>query len=307
LWKRLVLVGATIPIAIFANIVRIGGTGILAKYWGAQAAEGFFHGFSGWAVFMLSFVLFFVLNTLLGKLPGRPFEKETDPAARLAATAAAKVKQDLLHPMLVALVLILVTPPVVQWLGRVPPRPLQQPLDRFPLVFEGRYGKPQSMDAEMWDRVGGQSYFLADYHREGAMPIGFYAAFYEYQRKAGDFIHSPKLCLPGAGWFIESNHVRTIALPGDSAQGMRFNELLIRKGAETQLVFYWYQGRGRNLTNEFSAKFWMVWDGIWRRRTDGALVRLVMPLSRNYSQEAGRREMDHFAQAAYRTLNDFLP
>jgi EpsI family protein len=209
--------------------------------------------------------------------------------------------------MLLALVLILVTPPVVQWLGQVPPRPLQQPLDLFPLVFEGRHGRPQRMDAQMWGQVGGQSYFMADYYREGAMPLNFYAAFYEYQRKAGDFIHSPKLCLPGAGWFIESNHARAIALPGDPAVGMRFNELLIRKGAETQLVYYWYQGRGRNLTNEFSAKFWMVWDGIWRRRTDGALARLVMPLPQNDSPETGRREMDRFAQAAFQALNDFLP
>jgi EpsI family protein len=207
--------------------------------------------------------------------------------------------------MLVALALILITPPVVNRLGHVPPRPLKQPLANFPLTFEGREGRSQVMDAAMWEQVGGQSYFMAVYDREGAVPLNFYVAYYEFQRKSGDFIHSPKLCLPGAGWFIDLNHTRTI---GNADTGeLHFNELVTRKGEDSQLVYFWYQGRERNFTNEFSAKFWMVWDGIWRRRTDGALVRLVMPMDGQGRLEEARREMDRFALAAARELDRFLP
>ena len=74
-----------------------------------------------------------------------------------------------------------------------------------------------------------------------------------------------------------------------------------------QLTYYWYQGRGRNFTSEYDAKFYMVWDGIWRRRTDGALVRLIMPLLSDMSVEEGRRVLDAFALEASSELKQYLP
>ena len=51
---RLAIVISTVPVAILANAVRVAGTGVAAEYLGAQSAEGFFHGFSGWAVFLVA-------------------------------------------------------------------------------------------------------------------------------------------------------------------------------------------------------------------------------------------------------------
>jgi EpsI family protein len=88
---------------------------------------------------------------------------------------------------------------------------------------------------------------------------------------------------------------------------LRFNELLVEKNGQRQLVYYWYQGRGRNFTNEYMAKFYMVWDGIWRRRTDGALVRLTMPLPSMDTVQPARRMLDPFALVVARELHQFLP
>ena len=74
-----------------------------------------------------------------------------------------------------------------------------------------------------------------------------------------------------------------------------------------QLVYFWYQGRDRNFTNEYAAKFYMVWDGIWRRRTDGALVRLVMPLASAEQADDGRKILDPFAVKISRELDQYLP
>jgi EpsI family protein len=182
---------------------------------------------------------------------------------------------------------------------------LQRPLSDFPLSVEGYLGKPDTMDASVWEKVGGQSYFIANYHKEQTVPINFYVAYYEYQRKAGDFIHSPKLCLPGAGWYFEVNHIREIDLPNN--RKLVFNELVSRKGDQSTLVYYWYQGRNRNFTNEFVAKFLMVWDGIWRRRTDGALVRLITNLRPGQPIEDAQLVMDQFAAAVAVELDSFLP
>jgi len=68
MWKRWVLVCLSIPIAIAANAFRVSGTGVLAHYWGAQAAEGFYHTFSGWLIFVVAFVLLLGSGAVLSKI-----------------------------------------------------------------------------------------------------------------------------------------------------------------------------------------------------------------------------------------------
>lgn len=67
-WKRVVLVLSTFPIAIIANAVRVSGTGILANYYGDSVAQGFFHGFSGWILFVVAFVCLFAIGAILTRI-----------------------------------------------------------------------------------------------------------------------------------------------------------------------------------------------------------------------------------------------
>jgi exosortase D (VPLPA-CTERM-specific) len=302
LWKRIVLVAATVPVAILANVLRIAGTSWIGTHWGADAANGFFHAFSGWVVFMVCFGLFALLSLILRVLPGKvrgSERKPSQPTTNRCRTSGSW------GPALVAVLVILGTPSIVSSLGSVPPVPLTRPLSAFPLDLGEWEGERSDIAPKIWEKVGGQDYVLIDYHREKKAPINFYVAYYEYQRKAGDFVHSPRLCLPGAGWFIESNHVRR--LPSKDGSGLRFNELIIQKNNVKQLVYFWYQGRGRNFTNEFAAKFYMVWDGLWRRRTDGALVRLITPLMEEQNAKQARAVMDRFALAVSKLLSEHLP
>lgn len=305
-WKRIILIAVTVPLAMATNILRIVGTGILANYFGSGVAQGFFHDFSGWVVFMVSFALFGVVALILTKIPGAPSEPRKKKAAdsqpmpnrrlRMTATGAA-------------IVLCLTSPLVVSVMGSVEPIPLKKELGAFPLQIDGWTGRVATMDEAMWDRVGGQAYRLVNYNKPGHLPVNFYTAYYEYQRKAGDFIHSPKLCLPGAGWYIKSNRARTVpreASPSDFEQ-LRFNELVIEKGENRQLVYFWYQGRDRNFTSEYAAKFYMVWDGIFRRRTDGALVRVIMPLADATLLSDARTTLDRFAVTVSKQLDHHLP
>ncbi|MEW6664886.1 MAG: VPLPA-CTERM-specific exosortase XrtD [Thermodesulfobacteriota bacterium] len=307
LWKRIVLILATVPAAIVANVFRVAGTGWIGTYWGSEAAEGFFHSFSGWVVFMFCIGLFFLLHVLLRVLPGKGGESRSLPMPSKGNGQALKA------PWIAAglgMLVVLASPALVNSLGHVPPVPLTRPLQSFPLGFEGWVGHRSEMDPKIWAAVGGQDYVLIDYRKENREIINFYVAYYEYQRKAGDFVHSPRLCLPGAGWFIEQNHVRNLrGTAGGRGEDthLELNELVIQKNDMKQLVYFWYQGRGRNFTSEFAAKFYMVWDGIWRRRTDGALVRLVMPLQGRLTPDEARRILDPFALAARKTLENYLP
>jgi exosortase len=64
-WMRTLLALASIPIAVVANSLRIVGTGLLVQYWDPDKAEGFFHAFSGWLIFVVSLGLLFLLHHLL--------------------------------------------------------------------------------------------------------------------------------------------------------------------------------------------------------------------------------------------------
>jgi exosortase D (VPLPA-CTERM-specific) len=307
-WKRAILILSAVPLAILGNILRIAGTAVVSEQWGREMAEGFLHDFSGWLVFMTSLGLFLIVSALLKRFPDPPPREERVQEApephfgRRGVTWVAAVT---------AVLIVSAAPPVVAILGGVEPVKLQKSLSAFPPQLDGWVGTPATMDAEMWEKVGGQEYVILNYRKPNESPVNFYVAYYEYQRKAGDFVHSPRLCLPGAGWFIESSNARAVSRDAGGAGGgsapLRLNELIISKDGVRQLAYFWYQGRGRNFTSEYAAKFYMVWDGIFRRRTDGALVRLVSPLDKDSDAGRERKALDAFALTVADRLGEYLP
>jgi EpsI family protein len=147
---------------------------------------------------------------------------------------------------------------------------------------------------------------LANFSRPAERPVNFYVAWYDSQR-AGRSAHSPRSCLPGGGWVIHS--LTQIDVPGLVIDGVpvRANRVLIQLGAQKQLVYYWFQQRGRVVTNEYLVKWYMFWDSLTRNRTDGALVRFTMPLSATESEEEADRALTEFAAAAIVPLDAFVP
>jgi EpsI family protein len=106
------------------------------------------------------------------------------------------------------------------------------------------------------------------------MPAFLFIGYYASQRN-GQTYHSPQNCLPGAGWAMLSHarlHLEERARAGE------INHYLIGKGGEKMLTLYWYQARGRMIASEYWGKIYTVEDAIARRRTDGALVRVMLPV-----------------------------
>lgn len=126
-------------------------------------------------------------------------------------------------------------------------------------------------------KVAGMSHYLSRLYQRSPDDLGFgvYVGYYDLQVQ-GKSIHSPKNCLPGAGWEPLDAGVRTVALPGgDSAHVNRF--LLANKGAQA-LVYYWYEGRGRVEPSEYVVKWNLIRDAARYGRTEEALVRIVVPV-----------------------------
>ncbi|MEE8125498.1 MAG: exosortase C-terminal domain/associated protein EpsI [Nitrospirales bacterium] len=135
------------------------------------------------------------------------------------------------------------------------------------------------------------------------LPVWLYVGFYQSQRTGATY-HSPKNCLPGAGWqFIESDWM-TLLMPGNV--DITINKVLIQKGLDKQVILYWYHDRGRVIASEYWAKGYLVWDALIKNRTDGSLVRISVPVPNGAVQEA----VDHgvaFLYDIWPSVLEYMP
>lgn len=177
-----------------------------------------------------------------------------------------------------------------------------QPLHDLPYILGSWMGREQPLSEQVLQAVGVSDYTNRLYISQQSGVAQLYVGYYASQR-TGDTIHSPKNCLPGAGWDPVQSGYRQITVPG--GREIVVNEYVIQQGLDKELVFYWYQGRGRVIASEYSGKFWMVADAIARNRTDGALVRLVTPM--NDDEEKARARLESFAQLVFPPLDQLIP
>ncbi len=134
--------------------------------------------------------------------------------------------------------------------------------------------------------------------------VDLFIAYFPSQR-AGDTIHSPKHCLPGAGWLpLESSRIR---VPIASRTGVPMNRYVIGKGDDRQLVLYWYYAHERAVASEYSAKFYLVTDSIRMNRSDGAMIRLTTPLRNGESSDQAEQRLLSFANEISPQLDRFIP
>jgi EpsI family protein len=104
--------------------------------------------------------------------------------------------------------------------------------------------------------------------------VELFVVYYSAQR-SGDALHSPRNCLPGAGWEPVSSGFLEISNPTPAGSFFPANHYVIEKDGVRQDVLYWYQAHGREFASEYLGKIYLAWDGITRGRTDGALVRIT--------------------------------
>jgi EpsI family protein len=112
------------------------------------------------------------------------------------------------------------------------------------------------------------------------------------------------VCIPGGGWAITNlNEINYVT--GGEAQPL--NRVIIAKGPIREIVYYWFDERGRQIANEWAAKFYLLADAIMKNRTDGALVRLTTQVLPGETDEDADRRLHAFMQAAVPRLAEYLP
>jgi len=146
-----------------------------------------------------------------------------------------------------------------------------------------------------WEQLGGDEqfdnqtvavlrasdYLLRNYRAADGRIVNFYVGYYVSQRDGATY-HSPLNCLPGAGWVM--NDPGTITITPEGRAPFVANRYLIQNGHHKELLVYWYQGRGRAIASEYWGKVYTVVDSVRRRRSDGAMIRIMTPIDGSESK-----------------------
>jgi exosortase D (VPLPA-CTERM-specific) len=309
-WKKAVIFLSSIPITVGMNSLRIGIIGVLVEFQGSSAAEGFLHYFEGWVIFMACMAILIGEMWWLASV-GRdrlPFAEAFNldlPSDGVSRSRTPPMKFAM--PFIAtAFVLALALPTVLLLDERSQILPNRANFTAFPMELGVWQGKRERLDDIYIDALKLDDYLKADYVNPGKGQVNFYVAYYSSQRK-GESAHSPRSCIPGGGWQIRE--ITRKGIDGVMVNGapLNVNRVFIQKGDNRQLVYYWFQQRGRNITNEYLVKWYIFWDALTRNRTDGALVRLVayVPPSRDLTEVDGL--LVEFIREAVGPLRNYVP
>lgn len=309
-WRRAVVFLSTVPITIVMNSIRIGIIGVMADRWGRPVAEGFLHDFEGWSVFMVCAGLLVAEIWLLNRLDPRrlSFREAFGFELPAVASAGADVRvRRVPAPFAAAMAVIAVGAVlsiVIPQRGEV--APTRETFVRFPDKIGQWTGVTNKLEGVYLDVLKLDDYLLADFADDRGNRVNLYIAYYASQRK-GESAHSPRTCIPGGGWEIRELAERQIDAPPSGSGSLQVNRVMIRRGEARQLVYYWFQQRGRIIANEYLVKWYLFWDSLTRRRTDGALVRVTAAVKPGEDEEAVDRLLQAFIGTLRPALDDFVP
>jgi exosortase D (VPLPA-CTERM-specific) len=303
-WRGLALMLSAVPIAILTNAARVTATGVLTYYYGKRATEGAWHEAAGWLVYVVALILLIAVNTglkfVFRKVAKRQSETFTEDI-NLAADYRLPTGK-----YLSALLIILLTGGVfINWFERRgEAETSRKPLIEIPQKLgEWRQkGDEIRFEAQTETVLRTTDYTMREYFLPGGRVANLYVGYYASQRSGATY-HSPQNCLPGAGWVMKDPQRIEIT----TAAGKTFiaNRYIVENGLYKEVMIYWYQGRGRTEADEYTDKIYTVWDSVLRRRSDGAMVRVMTSVGGNET-EAVESAVDLSAQLA-ENLSEFVP
>lgn len=310
LWKRVIVFLSSIPITVLMNSFRIGVIGVLVEYWGQEQAEGFLHYFEGWIIFMACLLILVLEMWLLGKVGkdrhtlAEAFNLELPEPT--PADVIARVRT-LAGTFIVSCLFVLITTVAAATLEeREEIIPQRTTFDMFPENIGVWQGNKGSLESIIIDALKFDDYFIGDYVNQDGKVVNFYVAYYGSQR-AGESAHSPRSCIPGGGWLIKSHDIANIDLFSDGKNILPVNRLLIQKEEHRQLVYYWFDQRGRDITNEYLVKWYLFWDSLTKNRSDGSLIRLTTFIAPGEDLVEADRQLAAFARDISGLLDQYIP
>lgn len=292
---RLALILVAFPVSIFANAFRITFTGVMVRLVGPSAAEGFFHDFSGWLVYVISLGVLILCCRLLGRLE----RNDSEPAGKADAGLPTPCAPGLALAVAAMLALGFLNP--ASGSAKIPPR---QGLDTFPMALTPWEGTFRRLSPLVLRSLGASDYMHATYNNVQTGNTLYMLISWYGEQDGTNSAHAPTACMLGSGWSVAG---RKALPPRESVRPFPVGQILLKKGGVRLVANYWFQQRGRAVTNEFLNKWLLFWDALTIGRTDGALVRMEVVLRPDQSVEDGQALIDDMTSRVVPLLPRYVP
>jgi exosortase D (VPLPA-CTERM-specific) len=305
LWQRALVFLSGIPITIGMNGFRIGMVGVTVDWWGPKMADEVLHLFEGWVIFIACAGLLIAEIFLLARLSGRTFVQVFHLPALTVRPRQERISGPTGQLALVSgLALVFAAGVIVHLVAQqsefIPDRTR---FAAFPPSIGEWQGHASLLDSGTEQYLGLDDYLLSDYSRPNDKPVNLYVAYYSSQRN-GYAPHSPVVCIPGGGWLI--TNLKQTTYDGLGTE-LPLNRVIIERDGIKQVVYYWFDERGRQVANEYLAKWYLLADAITKNRTDGSLIRLTTQVFPGETERDADQRLQSFMRDVVPALAGYLP
>jgi len=310
-WHKAVLLLAAAPITVLMNSFRIGVIGVLVNSYGIEHAEGFLHAFEGWVIFGACVAILFLMAVVMQRFTRnpKPLADTIDLDFSGLNHQLARVRDQLPSKAMLSTMVVTGMLAALTYVPLQSPEPIvREEFSSFPLRMDGWRGRSSELDPVIEEVLAADDYLASVYSKEGeSAPVDFYVAYYRDQSE-GDGIHSPEVCIPGGGWEMSAIEKTSTSVEVDGKTiTLPINRAIIQRGLQRQLVYYWFEQRGRRLTSEYAIKYYSILDKFNRGRADGALVRSITPILPGESEAKADARLQRFLQVSFPRLGAYVP
>jgi exosortase D (VPLPA-CTERM-specific) len=303
IWQRATVLLSCIPITIAMNGFRIGIVGVTVDHWGPKMADGVLHFFEGWIIFVACAFLLTAEIYLLARLSHRRFFEAF--YAPMTAGSSTELEPGTTGRMPITVCLLLMSTTVLMGTlisNRSEIIPERDHFTTFPTILGEWHGRVALLDPQVEHGLALDDYILSDYSKPDGKAVNLYVAYYASQRK-GESPHSPLVCIPGDGWSI----TRFERTNYDLGTEHPLNRAIIERNGSKQIVYYWYDERGRKIASEYWSKWYLLADAITKNRSDGALVRIITPVFPGEVERDADSRLQLFMKTLLPNLVGYLP
>jgi len=313
-WRWMVLLLLIVPLSIFINAIRIWISALLTASGHPELAQNLFHDFSGWLMFMIASVILVTVALILKKIGTRIKDKglRDKDYKQLNGHNELNVKNHTnghwARPVILTVVLCLLFA-VSGWaLKQIPSStnlPHRASFEHFPMKIGDWLGKREYISDKILKSLWADDYVTARYFKPGSYNmIYLLIPFYNYQA-TNHTAHAPQACILGGGFSLVRSKAHTIRVSPD--RDIKIMTMTLEKGDTRLLGSYFFLQKGRVITSPWMNKFYLIWDGITKQRTDGALVRAEMTVAPEQSMDEAYDELEAFIVKLWPILPEYVP
>lgn len=296
LWKVIILLLTLIPYAIFGNAVRIASIGLFPFL-----EKGVWHMSIGLSIFLVGFDYLKLVNWILNNISYDKITIIDQYHSTIDSFSLPVTNQKSFIPYFFGtLIIILIMGPLAFSAADVPPITLLQDFKYFPMQLGTFQGRHVPLDDVFLKKFPFKDYLNAEYTNPGHGGISLWIAYNEYQKWGEATFHSPYGCYTGVGWQIVDS--TTLNISGKYP----VNRILMKRGDDQIIVFYWHLRGGRWVIGDYSNKFAMAKSILLNRRSDGAVFLLSTSVI-GKDVESAQNYLISFAELLIPLLPQFIP